>query len=74
VPALAVVIVAAGSFYWYLEAETTGTRCSSAQPAGTTGYRQKWNWWPFAYACIYADPRGGEVERFPKRPHIGDLR
>jgi hypothetical protein len=43
-------------------------------PAATSGYRQKWNWWPFAYACIYTDEHGREIERFPERPHIDDLR
>ena len=73
---LAVVVAsaAAGSSYWYLEAQTIANRCGSDQPAATSGYSHKWNWWPFAYVCIYTDDRGKEIaRRFPERPHPGDL-
>ena len=74
--ALAVVVaaVAAGSTYWYLEAQTVANRCGSDQPAATSGYGHEWNWWPFAYACVYTDSRGTEIaRRFPERPRVGDL-
>ena len=65
---------AAGSYYWYLEAHTIGSRCGRLPPAATTGYRHEWQWWPFAYICVY-DEGGREIgRRFPERPHIFDLR
>jgi hypothetical protein len=70
--ALAVAVTGVASFYWYLEAQTIGARCGSDPPAETSGYRHEWEWWPFAYVCVY-DDRGGEVRRRPERPRLGDL-
>jgi hypothetical protein len=77
--AVVVATAAAGSSYWYLEAQTIANRCGSEQLASdqlaaTSGYSHKWNWWPFAYVCVYRDDRGKEAaRRFPERPHPGDL-
>lgn len=67
------VASAAGTWYWYVEAQTIGYRCGS-EGLVSMGYRHEWKWSRFAYVCVYTDHRDDEIaRRFPDRPSLRDL-
>jgi hypothetical protein len=71
--AVALVASAAGTSYWYVEAQTIADRCGS-DGLVAMGYRHEWKWSRFAYVCVYEDHRGDEIaRRFPDRPSLRDL-